>query len=198
QGRLSELVALLSTVTTVCRGPKPAGALRRAGLSPSIGVREPYTTAELIEALGAIEVAGRGVAVFHYGEQNDLIAETLLARGAQVSDLCVYAWRLPIDREPLRQLVRDLIAGRIGAIAFTTQVQARHLFAVATELDCAADLTRTLNEQVVTASVGPTCAAAVAGLGVSPRVVPEHPKMGHLIRGLAQYYEANVPVRSGR
>ena len=89
----------------------------------------------------------------------------------------------------MRDLVRTLIDGGVDAITFTSQVQARHLFLIATEMGLAQPLTDALNEGVIVASVAPTCAAALRNLGVEPRVIPEHPKMGHLVRALAEYVE---------
>jgi uroporphyrinogen-III synthase len=48
---------------------------------------------------------------------------------------------------------------------------------------------RALQSTVVVASVGPTCSGAIAALGVTPRVVPEHPKMGPLVQALGAYFE---------
>jgi uroporphyrinogen-III synthase len=39
------------------------------------------------------------------------------------------------------------------------------------------------------AAVGPTCAGALESFGVSPKVVPENPKMGPMVAGLARYLE---------
>jgi uroporphyrinogen-III synthase len=47
-----------------------------------------------------------------------------------------------------------------------------------------------LQKNVVVASVGPTCTAALHGYKVIPHVIPNHPKMGHLIKTLADYFVA--------
>jgi uroporphyrinogen-III synthase len=188
-GRLPELLAGLARVATVCRGPKPSAALRRAGIPVAISAGEPYTTEETLAAMARLDLAGRGVAVVHYGERNADIAAALRARDAHVEELSLYEWQLPEDTAPMRDLVRTLIGGGVDAITFTSQVQARHLFLIATEMGLAQPLTDALNEGVIVASVAPTCAAALRNLGVEPRVIPEHPKMGHLVRALAEYVE---------
>ncbi len=193
-GRLPEVLAGLRRATVVARGPKPSAALRRVGVPVSVGVAEPYTTRELIEAVYGLDLEDRGVALVHYGEHNEEFAAALRSRGARLEELLLYEWLLPEDVGPMRRMVADLIEGRVDAVAFTSQVQARHLFQVARELGQSGELRDALNGRVVVASVAPTCLSALRDLGVEPRVVPEHPKMGHLIRALAEYLGASGEV----
>jgi len=86
-GRHAELVTSLRAVTTVCRGPKPTAALRGFGVPPTLSAREPFTAAELIDTLSDLDIAGRNVLLFNYGERSETLSETLLARRAsKVSD----------------------------------------------------------------------------------------------------------------
>jgi uroporphyrinogen-III synthase len=183
-GRLQELLTGLVGVTTVCRGPKPTAALRRHGVAVAVQIQAPYTTVELLETLANIELAERGVALVHYGERNVPLTAALQARGARLHELCLYEWLLPADLGPLQQLVQDLIAGHLDAIAFTSQVQVRHLWQVAATLRLAEALTQALTTQCLVAAVGPTCATALTAVGVTPQVVPSHPKMGPMVAEL--------------
>lgn len=184
-GREPELREVLGRATLVCRGPKPVAALQREGLQASIRAREPYTTADLLDALSQLDVAGRPVGVLHYGERNVALVEALRAAGAAVHELLLYAWRLPEDRGPLQQLVDELVQGRVDAVVFTSQAQARHLFQIAAEKGATAALVSALRTRTLVAAVGPTCAAALAALGAPPHVVPSHPKMGAMVAALA-------------
>jgi uroporphyrinogen-III synthase len=58
---------------------------------------------------------------------------------------------------------------------------------MATELHLSHQLAESLNTQAVVASIGPTCTSALQSYGVTPHVIPEHPKMGHLVKALAQH-----------
>jgi uroporphyrinogen-III synthase len=188
-GRLPELLGALRQVTTVCRGPKPVAVLRKVDLQVNITAREPHTTSELLEALEKTDLNGIGVALQHYGERNDALATALLVRGARLIELTLYEWLLPEDTEPLNRLVDEMIAGSVDAVAFTSQVQIRHLFKVAADRGLEADLTHALNDRVIVASVGPTCTSVLNGLGVHPRVEPQHPKMGPMVLALSAYVE---------
>jgi uroporphyrinogen-III synthase len=188
-GRLDATLAALRRTTTVCRGPKPVAVLRRNDVPVGLTAAEPHTTTELLQALAAVDVAGKTVGFLHYGERNETAADALRARGATVEEVCVYEWRLPQDTGPLERLVDEIIDGRIDAILITSQVQCRHLFQIAGRAGKSRALTEALNTKVVVAAVGPVCASALRDVGVIPHVQPAHPKMGALIVALADYYE---------
>jgi uroporphyrinogen-III synthase len=189
-GRHSELVASLRSVTSVCRGPKPTAALRGFGVPPTLSAREPFTAAELIDALSDLEVSGRGVLLFNYGERSETLSETLLARRADLREFWLYQWQFPVDAEPMEQLVRRIIERSVDALAITCQIQFRHLYQVAERLDLGRELLDALRKDVVVAAVGPTCRAIIEVHGVTPHVMPEHPKMGPLVMSLMRYLDA--------
>jgi uroporphyrinogen-III synthase len=188
-GRRPDLVAALKRLTTVCRGPKPTAALRGFGVPPTLTAREPFTSAELIDSLSGIELKGRRVILLHYGERSETLAETLLARQAQLEELWLYRWLMPEDTAGLEGLVRGLIGGEIEALSITCQVQFRHLMSVAEALHLERELVRALNENVVVAAVGPTCSAVLRAYGVRVQVQPDHPKMGPLVIALMRHLE---------
>ena len=188
-GRLDAVLAALRKTTTVCRGPKPVAVLRRNDVPVGLAAAEPHTTTELLQALASLDVAGKAVAFAHYGERNETAADGLRARGALVTEICLYEWRLPEDVAPLERLVGEIIDGRVDAIAITSQIQCRHLFQIAETLGRRSALTEALNGKVVVAAVGPVCASALRSFGVIPHVQPPHPKMGPMMVALADYFE---------
>jgi uroporphyrinogen-III synthase len=186
--RKGELLAAVRQATIVARGPKPTAVLARNGLKPDISVDEPFTTAELCSAIEPLDLAGKTVAVLHYGERNAALAQALIERGAKLRELCLYEWRLPEEIGPLKRLIDQIINEEFDAIAFTSQIQARHLFQLATEAGREAELREALKKLTV-ASVGPTCTSVLRSLGVAPDVEPAHPKMGPMVLALAEYLE---------
>jgi uroporphyrinogen-III synthase len=130
-GRRADLVGSLRRVTTVCRGPKPIAALRGFGVPPTLAAREPFTSAELLDALADFEIAGSRVLLFNYGERSETLAETLLARRVDLREFWLYRWQLPEDQSGLESLVRRTVAREVDALAITCQIQFRHLFQVA-------------------------------------------------------------------
>jgi uroporphyrinogen-III synthase len=188
-GRHAELVTSLRAAITVCRGPKPTAALRGFGVAPTFSAREPFTAAELIDALSEVEVSGRGVLLFNYGERSETLSETLLARRAELREFWLYQWQLPSDVGAMEDLIRRIVARDIDALAITCQIQFRHLYRVAERLDLSGELVEALRKDVVVAAVGPTCRAIIEVHGVRPHVMPEHPKMGPLVMALMRYLD---------
>jgi len=186
-GRRPDLVSALRRLTTVCRGPKPTAALRGFGVPPTLTARDPFTSAELIDALAGIDLKGRRVILLHYGERSETLAETVLARQAQLEELWLYRWLMPENTDELTRLVGRLVAGEVDALAITCQVQFRHLHQVALEAQQNRELVRALNERVVVGAVGPTCEAILHAYGVRAHVVPDHPKMGPLVVALMRH-----------
>jgi len=191
-GRHAELVTSLRNITTVCRGPKPTAALRGFGVPPTLSAREPFTAAELIDALSEIEISGRGVLLFNYGERSETLSETLLARRADLKEFWLYQWQFPTDSEPLERLVRRIVERSVDALAITCQIQFRHLYQIAERLDLGRELVDALRKDVVVAAVGPTCRAIIEVHGVTPHVMPEHPKMGPLVMALMRYLDTKL------
>jgi uroporphyrinogen-III synthase len=188
---------VLAECTVVCRGPKPVAVLKREGLPVHIRAEPPHTTTELLAALDAVTVDQRDVVYVHDGGALRIVPEALAGRGARVAEIQPYEWALPENLDPLRELVHLIIAGGVDAVAITTQVQARNLFAVASALGAVEALREALRERVVVAAVGPTCARALAELGAPPHVVPGQAKMGPLVMALAERLRAARPVHPG-
>jgi uroporphyrinogen-III synthase len=189
RGQLDAALVALRGATTVCRGPKPVAVLRRQDVQVNITAAEPHTTTELLQALEPIDLTHASVALVHYGERNEQAADELKRRGATVAEICLYEWRLPDDVAPLRQLVDEIIDGKIDALAVTSQIQIRHLFEIADKLGKHSALADALNRRTVVAAVGPVCAAALRSYGVIPHVQPSHPKMGPMMLALSDYFE---------
>jgi uroporphyrinogen-III synthase len=190
QGRLPFLLESLSRATLVCRGPKPTVALKRVGLAPTVSAAHPYTSREVLDALNGIDLGNVEVTVIHYGERNDALADELRARGAWMSDLCLYEWLLPDDIGPMKKLIHDVTEGEVDAVVFTSQIQGRHVLRVAAEMGVAAAFVEALNTKMIVAAVGPICQAALVEAGITPHVVPDNPKMGPLMIALAEYCAA--------
>jgi uroporphyrinogen-III synthase len=195
-GQLGETVGALRRTRIACRGPKPVAALRRHAVPVHLTTGDPCTTTELLHTLQAIDLTGAAVALVHYGERYAPLASALRERGARLEEICLYEWLLPETLEPLRALVADVIGGRMDAVAFTSQVQCRHLFQIAGDMGQADELTDALNTRTTVAVIGPVCRAALKEHGVTPRVMPAVPKMQPLIAALAEYLDLTSPSTS--
>jgi uroporphyrinogen-III synthase len=137
-----------------------------------------------------MDLAGREVAVQAYGGPNNLLTRTLRERGASVREVALYSWGLPEDVSPVLDLIGGLNAGRVDAVAFTSQPQVPNLLAIAAQAGLEDTLRRCLNsERVVVASVGPVCTKRLLENGLKVDVEPEHPHMGNLVLALAGHLQ---------
>jgi uroporphyrinogen-III synthase len=191
--RLDIVVEQLRRMTLACRGPKPAGALRRRGLVPDVQTVRPHTTTDLLAALSTVDLQNQRVLVLMYGERNEAFAAALAERGARVTELCPYEWALPEDPAGLEALIDDTIGGRVDVMIFTSQIQFRHLMHVAVSIGRRDPLLRALREDVVTASVGPVCTRALRAEGVIPDVMPAMPNNPSLVQAVAEYMSMLAP-----
>jgi uroporphyrinogen-III synthase len=186
--RLDGVTNALGRAIVVSRGPKPVPVLRRYGLKPAHVAPDPHTTHELLATLDTLSVSGRRVLVATAGEPFPEPSASLRSRNAHPVELQLYRWALSIQNVGrLDQTIDEIIAGRIDAVLFTTQVQVRHVFEVANRGGRAEALSSALREHVLIGSVGPTVTEALRERGLAADVVPKHPKMGHLVVALAEH-----------
>jgi uroporphyrinogen decarboxylase len=179
------LVAGLSAITTVARGPKPIRAMRDLGVEPSIAVPEPNTWREVLSALAArIELKDMCVAVQEYGVSNHELTAGLEARGARVTIVPVYRWTLPADRAPLRAALDAIAAGAADVAIFTSSNQVTNVIQLA-EAEGIGDVVKRGFARMAVGSIGPVCSEQVRGYGLSVDFEPAHSKLGHLIKEAA-------------
>lgn len=192
------LAEALARIVTVARGPKPEAALRELGLRASVRIPEPNTWQEILAATAElVPVAGRQVAIQEYGVSNSELIDGLAARGARILRVPVYRWALPVDTEPLRAAVRELVSGKIHIVVFTSATQVEHVMQIAREEQLDQRILSAL-PHVVVASIGPVCTQRLRALGFTVDLEPVHPKMGQLVREVADVGPALVAQKRGQ
>jgi uroporphyrinogen-III synthase len=158
----------------VTRGPKPARALHEIGLKSDLPARSP-TTGGVIETLAIEALRGRRVGVQLYGsEQNLPLVSFLSQAGATVSTVAPYIYAPAADATQVMDLIRQLDAGRVDAIAFTSASQVDRIFEISEKHDLGPELRRGLDRTLV-AAIGPVAAEALRDRGCEPKVPPEKP-----------------------
>ena len=187
-----QIIAALQRVKVVPRGPKPLAVLRELGITPALTVSEPNTWRELLHALddavnssAQFHLRGARIAVQEYGVSNPELIAALTERGAIVTRVPVYQWALPEDIAPLQSAIRELAAGKMDVVLFTTGIQAAHLFQVAAEMKLE-DAMRQGLRRAVAASIGPSTSQELQRQGIQPDLEPSHPKMGFLVKETAE------------
>jgi uroporphyrinogen decarboxylase len=179
------LLAAISDITTIVRGPKPAAVLKELGLVATYRVPEPNTWREVLSTIDQhISVAQQTVGLQEYGQPNASLVAGLEARGAHVHSVKVYRWDLPLDLGPLESNVRAIAAGQIDVVLFTSSHQVVNVLRMAERLKLAAQLRQGLAQTLV-ASIGPTTSETLREFEFHVDLEPEHSKMGHLVSAAA-------------
>jgi uroporphyrinogen-III synthase len=184
-GLTGKLLALLAQMTVVVRGPKPTAALRSRSVRIDISAREPFTTAEVLDALQAVKLSGARVIVQRYGVSNAELEEALKSRGAQVIEITTYRWSLPENTRPLVELLDKLERREIDAVTVTNAAQVYNLFALAEKFGRTQALCDALNRTLI-ASIGPVSSDALKKFGVAVGLEASPPKLGPLIAALEE------------
>ncbi|HWU54264.1 MAG TPA: uroporphyrinogen-III synthase [Rhizomicrobium sp.] len=187
-----DFIGALSKTRTVTRGPKPARALREIGLAPNMAAAEP-TSQGVLEELEEEELTGRRIGVQLYPGDGGLpLVQALKDHGAEVFPVTPYRYVTQTESEEVAATIRDLAAGKIGMIAFTSSPQIERLFAVANEFGLMAELTQGLAKTQI-AAIGPVMEKALAAHGLSSAIQPETSfHLKPLINAIAEAWKAKV------
>jgi uroporphyrinogen decarboxylase len=179
------LLAAISDITTIVRGPKPVAALKELGLQPTYRAPEPNTWREVLSTIDRnVNVGQQTVGLQEYGQPNASLVAGLEARGAHVHCLKVYRWDLPLDLGPLESNVRALAGGDIDVAMFTSSHQVVNMLRMAEELQLTAQLRQGISRAII-ASIGPTTTETLHELDFRVDVEPQHSKMGQLVAAAA-------------
>ena len=184
----TDLVQVLRSARIYARGPKASGALRQAGLE----VAGKAPTERLAEAVDlALDQCAPGdrVALQVDGSGDSPEIARLRAGGLDVVVVPVYAWKLPVDRQPAIRLAEGVIAGRVHAVTFTAGPAVRNWFAMAAEEGIDSELRAALTDgRAVVGCVGPVCRESLTIEGLeSPELVQPHvARIGPLVRSVAE------------
>lgn len=193
---VERLAAALRRVAIVSRGPKPVPLLRALSVPIHVVVPEPNTWKEIVEAVAAR--SERRIAVQEYGRPNLEMNAALERLGAQVTSIAIYRWELPDDREPLREAARRLVGRRFDVVIFTSSIQLDHLLEVARDLGIEDDVLEALRDDIAIASVGPVMTATLQSYGLPADIVPNHPKMGPLVKAASEAADAVLCAKRAR
>lgn len=182
-GLTDKLLAQLTRMTVIARGPKPTGALRGRQVRIDRNAADPFTTAEVLQALAGLSLSGARVLVQRYGVTNRELQDALRAGGAEVIEIPTYRWSLPDDTAPMVALMDALDRDQVDALAVTNAAQVYNLFELAGTLGRTEALRAGLNRTLV-ASVGPVCSETLRKFKVAVGGEASPPKLGPLMAAL--------------
>jgi uroporphyrinogen-III synthase len=179
---------VVSRSKILARGPKAVNALKRVGIQPDF-VADSATTEGIVRTLSREPLKGKTVLVQLYGHENPDLHTALQKQGATVIGVSIYSYTQASDTKAIEDLVKKILNKEIDAITFTSATQVPFLFRTADALVDAAKFRNRLKKDVVVVSVGEVTSKALREAGIEPRVAPAEPKMGPMVKALAEYFE---------
>lgn len=179
---------VVSRSRILARGPKAVNALKRVGIEPQL-VADSATTEGIVRTLSRESLKGKTILVQLYGHENPELHTALQRQGATVIGVSIYSYTQASDAQAIEDLVKMIVARKIDAITFTSATQVPFLFQAADALVDPAEFRKRLKKDVVIVSVGEVTSKALKDAGVEPRVEPTEPKMGPMVKALAEYFE---------
>lgn len=185
---LNPLLDKLRGAEVIARGQKTKAALATADIQPA-WVPEGETSQEIIEWLRPKLGLSDTVAVQLHGEGIPDLSNAITSTGAKLIEVQSYVWDVPEDLEPAQQLVREIVDGRVQALLVTSAPQVRFLAEISERLGLRDQLIDALGRRVFLAAVGTVAAAGMTDLGLEADLVAEPPRMGALVRALAESRE---------
>ena len=178
-----QFLGALAKLITIARGPKPVAAMKEVGLQPTYRVPEPNTWRDILATIDerAVPLQGSRVAVQEYGLPNTDLRLALTERGASVMAVPVYRWEMPVDTGPLQRNLKEIVAGRIDVVLFTSSQQVVHVLQLSREMGIEEELRRRF-QGIAVGSIGPTTSEILREQDLPVDLEPKHPKMGYLVK----------------
>lgn len=171
-GQRQDVIAAISRLRTIVRGPKPTRVLREIGLTPGIIASAP-TTQGIMDSLRGEALSGRRVGVQLYPAAQTTLIDFLHAAGALVAPITPYRYASQSEDARVVAAIEQMAAGEIDFIAFTSSPQVQRLFEVAREHGIEDKLRAALAKTRI-AAIGPVVSAAVEAAGAKVAVQPSN------------------------
>lgn len=171
-GRLADYVAALERVPLLSRGPKPSRALRELGVTAVPTTAAAPTTEGVIQTLRGQALAGIGVGVTLFGQDNPTLETFLRQAGATVRPVLSYVYAPAADDDRVADLIVRLAGGDIAALVFTSSPQVERIHEVAGKRGLEEMLRAGLSKTKV-AAIGPVVTEALRARAVQVDICPE-------------------------
>lgn len=188
----SEFIETLSSVATLCRGPKPARVLRELKLTGTAFAQEP-TTEGVIKSLQEMDLQGKRVAAQLYGDDPNIqLQDYLKSRDLwEYLPVSPYVYAPDSHQDEVRDLINALADKQIDLLAFTSKSQLKRLTKVAQSLNIESALDCGMRNTRI-AAIGPIVADALSEIGYEVSIMPQSSYfMKPLVRAAEQMFAQN-------
>lgn len=163
-------------------GPATAQAVEETLGRRADAVPEKFVAEGILALLDGERMEGKRVLIPRAAEAREILPDTLRERGAEVEVIHAYQ-TLPAPRESSEALRRELAAGRIDMVAFTSSSTVRS-FAQA----LGGAFLKEHRSRFKVASIGPVTTGTAREMGLEPEVEAESSTTPGLAEAIAAFY----------
>jgi len=160
KGKLDQLLKGINESKVFVIGTSTMKELVDHGVTDNV-VASIQSTDGVLEAIGG-ELQGLHIGIPRSSMANNELGDALKARSARVTEVTAYISKPPADRSRAIELIKDLNAGKVDAVTFTSASTAKNLAKIAEEENMLGLLHEGLSKTVV-AAIGPRAKGAPQG-----------------------------------
>lgn len=96
---------------------------------------------------------------------------------------------IPPEKETMRQLIEEILGGKVDSVVFTSAPQPRNLMKFAREQGVEDKIIDWFKSDVIALAVGKVTAQVVIDEGIKRVIYPEDQRMGSAMVELVKYYQ---------
>jgi len=183
----SKLKAFLKDTMTMAVGPKTASEMEAHGIRVNL-VPEKYTSDGILKCFQERCVTGKSIYIPRTSEAPPDLTAKLREMGNQVREVYVYQSQLPSDRGLAEKFVKDLEAGKIDAIVFSSSLGVKNFREMLKDVVSKEKLLGLITQKCTIVAIGPTTAKTLAETGLDAKVMPEKHVFDEALNALARYW----------
>ncbi|MBB3113336.1 uroporphyrinogen-III synthase [Paenibacillus phyllosphaerae] len=190
-GLLAAFTDLLRTANVASRGYRTFAFLKNLGVQPEV-IADDGSLRSVADKLAQVDLNGKRVWIQLHGQAHSEIADFVRSRGVSKLTLSLPYHYQPPEPGTLSDALREIQAGEVDAVCFTTRAQIAYLFEYAREIGAHEDLIRQFDANVLAVAVGKVTATGLKEEGVRRVIVPDVERLGGMLVEIARYYEKHA------
>jgi uroporphyrinogen III methyltransferase/synthase len=186
-GMVDEVKANLKNAVVIAVGPRTAQELERSSVRVDL-VPEKYTSEGILLCLQQLHIKDKAIYIPRTSEAPPELGGKLRKMGNRVEEIHVYQSQLPSDTGLAAEFARNLEAGKLDAILFTSSLGVKNFIQMLKHAISEEKL-KALIARTVVVAIGPTTAKTLAEAAIRVDVMPQEHTLNGALSALASYCE---------
>lgn len=186
-GVAEKVKGALGKVVVAAVGPKTAKALEERGYSVGL-VPGEFSSEGIVKALKSMGVNGKTVYVLRAKGASPMLRDNLRESGAVVKEIYIYEVLKPRGRRLEEKFLKDLYAGKIDAIIFSSSQSVKNFFRMFESKLSKEELLSLIKDSVAIVAIGPFTAKALMDEGLEADVTPSQYTFEGALLALASFW----------